>query len=213
MTITLQQLESRLWDAANALRGPVDPADFKTYVFPMLFWKWISDTWEFEHAQALSKYGDNLTDEIEADYHRFELPDGARWNQVIIKTNNLGAGIAKSLLRIEQANPQSLPGIFGDAAWGNKERIPESALVGLIRAFNSLDLNPGNVSHDMLGQASSLPPARSSTCSSASSNPNRVSPSTTRQPVREACSSPPSTTCERRAWITGRCACTPRKST
>jgi type I restriction enzyme M protein len=152
MTITLQQLESRLWDAANALRGPVDPADFKTYVFPMLFWKWISDTWEFEHAQALSKYGDNLTDEIEADYHRFELPDGARWNQVIIKTNNLGAGIAKSLLRIEQANPQSLPGIFGDAAWGNKERIPESALVGLIRAFNSLDLNPGNVSHDMLGQ-------------------------------------------------------------
>jgi hypothetical protein len=28
------------------------PADFKTYVFPMLFWKWISDTWEYEHAQA-----------------------------------------------------------------------------------------------------------------------------------------------------------------
>ena len=43
---TLQDLESRLWDSANALRGPVDPADFKNYVFPMLFWKWISDTWE-----------------------------------------------------------------------------------------------------------------------------------------------------------------------
>ena len=42
----LADLERRLWDAANALRGPVDPADFKTYVFPMLFWKWISDTWE-----------------------------------------------------------------------------------------------------------------------------------------------------------------------
>ncbi|MDQ1245714.1 MAG: type restriction enzyme protein, partial [Actinomycetota bacterium] len=35
MTITQQELETRLWDAANALRGPVDPADFKTYVFPM----------------------------------------------------------------------------------------------------------------------------------------------------------------------------------
>lgn len=36
MTITQQELEARLWGAANALRGPVDPADFKTYVFPML---------------------------------------------------------------------------------------------------------------------------------------------------------------------------------
>ena len=65
MTVTLQQLESRLWDAANALRGPVDPADFKTYVFPMLFWKWISDTWEYEHAEAVTEYGGDLTAEYE----------------------------------------------------------------------------------------------------------------------------------------------------
>jgi type I restriction enzyme M protein len=52
-TITLTDLETRLWGAANALRGPVDPADFKTYVFPMLFWKWISDTWAWKHAQAV----------------------------------------------------------------------------------------------------------------------------------------------------------------
>ena len=42
MTISLQDLEARLWAAANALRGPVDPADFKTYVFPMLFWKQLN---------------------------------------------------------------------------------------------------------------------------------------------------------------------------
>ena len=53
MTITQSDLEGRLWKAANALRGPVDPADFKTYVFPMLFWKWISDTWVYEHDEAL----------------------------------------------------------------------------------------------------------------------------------------------------------------
>ena len=29
MPLQLQELESRLWSAANALRGPVDPADFK----------------------------------------------------------------------------------------------------------------------------------------------------------------------------------------
>lgn len=58
VTITQQELESRLWAAANALRWPVDPADFKTYVFPMLFWKWISDTWVYEHDTALEEYGD-----------------------------------------------------------------------------------------------------------------------------------------------------------
>jgi type I restriction enzyme M protein len=152
VTITQQELESRLWSAANALRGPVDPADFKTYVFPMLFWKWISDTWDHEYAEAAEEYGDELTDEIEADYHRFELPDGTHWGQVTIKTSNLGAEIGKAFQRIEQANARSLAGIFGDAAWGNKERIPESALLGLIRAFNEITLDPSTVSHDLLGQ-------------------------------------------------------------
>jgi hypothetical protein len=41
--ITLSQLESHLWEAANTLRGPVDAADFKTYIFPLLFFKRISD--------------------------------------------------------------------------------------------------------------------------------------------------------------------------
>ena len=67
MTIAQQHLESRLWSAANALRGPVAHADFMTYMFPMLFWKWISDTWTWEHEQAVADFGDALNDEIEAD--------------------------------------------------------------------------------------------------------------------------------------------------
>ena len=34
--LALSQLESHLWEAANILRGPVDAADFKTYVFPLV---------------------------------------------------------------------------------------------------------------------------------------------------------------------------------
>ncbi|NLA30618.1 MAG: hypothetical protein GX880_02190, partial [Methanomicrobiales archaeon] len=41
-TTSLAQLESHLWEAANILRGPVDAADFKTYIFPLLFFKRIS---------------------------------------------------------------------------------------------------------------------------------------------------------------------------
>lgn len=151
MTITQQGLESRLWAAANALRGPVDPADFKTYVFPMLFWKWISDTWGYEHNEALDEYGDDLDDEIEADFHRFELPKGTLWSEVTGTVVNLGAEIAKAFQRIEKANPRSLAGVFGDASWGNKERIPESALLNLIQAFNQIRLDPTTVSHDLLG--------------------------------------------------------------
>lgn len=151
MAISQQELESRLWDAANALRGPVDPADFKTYVFPMLFWKWISDTWVFEHDQALDEFGDDLDDEIEADFHRFDMPEGTLWSEVTTKVVNLGAEIAKTFQRIEKANPRSLAGVFGDASWANKERIPESALLGLIKAFNRIQLDPSTVSHDLLG--------------------------------------------------------------
>ncbi|WP_375479116.1 N-6 DNA methylase [uncultured Jatrophihabitans sp.] len=152
MTIVLQDLEKSLWNAANALRGPVDPADFKTYVFPMLFWKWISDTWAYEHNQAAEKWGDALDDEIEADFHQFELPDGTRWAQVTNSSTTLGAKITKAFGRIEQANPKQLNGIFGDAVWANEDRLPQSALLGLIKAFNEITLNPDTVGHDMLGQ-------------------------------------------------------------
>jgi type I restriction enzyme M protein len=151
VTITQQDLEASLWKAANALRGPVDPADFKTYVFPMLFWKWISDTWVSEHAEALDSYGDDLNEEIEADYHRFDMPLGTLWSEVTTQVTNLGAEIAKAFQRIEKANPRSLAGVFGDASWGNKERIPESTLLGLIKAFNEIRLDPSTVSHDLLG--------------------------------------------------------------
>ena len=40
--ITLSELEQYLWGAANILRGPVDKADFKSYIFPLLFFKRIS---------------------------------------------------------------------------------------------------------------------------------------------------------------------------
>ena len=153
MTITEAELQSRLWEAANALRGPVDPADFKTYVFPVLFWKWISDTWEHEHAQAVAVYGDALDPELEADYHRFTVPHGCLWGDVVIRTETIGPRIATALGRLEQANPDALAGVFGDAAWGNRERLPESALVDLLDGFDGIRLDPDSVAHDALGHA------------------------------------------------------------
>jgi len=132
LKLTRSQLESALLAAANALRGPVDPADFKTYVFPVLFFKWISDNWDYQHAAAVAEWGDELTEEIEdADFQPFVIPEGCHWGDVHNTSFHIGPKLNMILQRVQQANP-SLAGVFGDANWGNKERLPEPALVALL---------------------------------------------------------------------------------
>lgn len=56
--VSLAELESHLWEAANILRGPVDAADFKTYIFPLLFFKRICDVWDDEYQEIVDETGD-----------------------------------------------------------------------------------------------------------------------------------------------------------
>ncbi len=144
-TLTQQELEARLWDAANNLRGPVDPTDFKSYIFPLLFFKWVSDTWDMEHEEAEADFGSEIEADVEADYHRFLIPGGCHWSDLRNTTANVGAKLQKVLDRLQQANPETLAGIFGDVAWANKERIPEASLLGLIDTFDRLTLRPDQV--------------------------------------------------------------------
>lgn len=150
--MTQQQLESTLWAAANALRGPVDPGDFKAYVFPVMFFKWISDTWNFHHATAVADWGDELTDVIEADYQPFTIPKDCHWSDVHNTTTIIGVKLNSALQSIEQANPD-LVGVFGDVNWANKDRLPETALVTLLDTFHDVQLDPDHVRGDMLGAA------------------------------------------------------------
>ena len=127
--LTQRELEQALWAAANALRGPVDPGDFKAYVFPVLFYKWISDVYDFRHEQAIADLGDDWTQEIEdEDYQTFRVPDGAHWDDTYQVTKKPGAVLNRALVAIQEANPGKLAGVFGDVNWANTERIPESAL-------------------------------------------------------------------------------------
>jgi type I restriction enzyme M protein len=74
--LTQQEAELRPRGASNSLSGTVDAADAKTYVFPTLFWKWISDPWDHEYATAVADFGDDLDPEAEADCQRSALPNG-----------------------------------------------------------------------------------------------------------------------------------------
>ena len=42
-TLDLDTLESHLWEAADILRGSIDAADYKNYIFGLLFLKRIND--------------------------------------------------------------------------------------------------------------------------------------------------------------------------
>ncbi|MGB2713992.1 MAG: type I restriction-modification system subunit M N-terminal domain-containing protein, partial [Vicinamibacterales bacterium] len=77
-TVTLSQLESHLWEAANILRGsPVDRTDWKSYILPLLFFKRICDCWDEEHEAMLAEYGEDFADE-----HRFQILEGCHWSNV-----------------------------------------------------------------------------------------------------------------------------------
>src|SRR5436309_2611605 len=114
-TLTLGQLESHLWEAANILRGPVDAADFKTYVFPLLFFKRISDVYDEEYASALSESSSDEEYALFPQNYRFQIPEGCHWNNVRVVTANIGQALRKAMQGIEKANPETLLWhFFGD---------------------------------------------------------------------------------------------------
>jgi type I restriction enzyme M protein len=151
--ISGQELERRLLAACNRLRGPVDPTDYKAYIFPLIFLKRISDYWGWEYARALEAFdGDEKLARLE-DNFRFVLPEGCHWSDVQALTESVGVELQKILQRIELANSDTLAGIFGDVQWANKEKIPEHALMDVIEEFSTLDLPPDTAPGDVLGAA------------------------------------------------------------
>src|SRR5690349_15323689 len=146
--IVLDRLESALWEAANILRGPVDAADFKTYIFPMLFFKRISDVFDEEIRQAMEESGGDAQYALFPENHRFQIPPGAHWDDVRAIPTNIGQALQTALRAIEQANPQTLFGIFGDANWTNKERLSDTTLRNLIEHFSAIDLSDAAVHSD-----------------------------------------------------------------
>jgi type I restriction enzyme M protein len=152
-SLTLSQLESHLWKAAWILKGPVDAADFKTYVFPLLFFKRISDVHDEEHAAALAAFDGDEEAALFAENYRFQVPEGCHWRDVRQVTTNVGQALQTALRGIEQANPHTLYGIFGDAQWTNKESLTDALLRDLIEHFSQLPLGNKAAKTDVLGQS------------------------------------------------------------
>lgn len=151
--ITLSQLEQYLAKAAWILKGPVDASDFKVYIFPLLFFKRISDVYDEEYQEALEDSGGDEDYAALPEFHRFEIPEGCHWKNVRETTTNVGPAIEKALRGIEQANQEFLYGIFGDAQWSNKNKLSDRLLTDLIEHFSQYQLSNAVVDTDILGQS------------------------------------------------------------
>ncbi len=145
------ELEKYLWGAATTLRGTIDAGDYKQFIFPLLFFKRICDVYdeEFENALATSDGDKEYASFVEN--HHFQIPKESHWKKVREVTVNVGMAIQNAMRSIEQANPDTLTGIFGDATWTNKDRLSDEILIDLIEHYSKHKLNLSNVPDDQLG--------------------------------------------------------------
>ena len=157
--IELGELETFLYASADILRGYVEASDYKSYVFPLLFFKRVCDVYDEETANAIEQYGEDGAKFMGASIHRFIVPEGYHWKNVRNTTENVGIAIKNAFYAIEQANedPKThekiLVGVFGDASWANKAALPDEMLKNLIEHFSTKTLSIANCPEDELGQA------------------------------------------------------------
>lgn len=150
------RLYSHLFEACNILRGPIDQDDYKSYVIPILFFKRISDVYDEETAENEQKYGEDIVFYPEEELHAFVIPEGCHWRDVRNVSEDVGKAIVDATMSIEQANPDTLAGLFSsfdDANWTDKNKISDERLKNLIEHMSSLPVGNKNYSADVMGDA------------------------------------------------------------
>src|SRR5262249_9496606 len=107
-------LESKLWAAADKLRGHLDAAEYKNVVLGLIFLKYISDSFQELYRTLKNTQGADPEDRDEyAAENVFWVPQDARWGalQSKAKSAEIGILIDKAMEAIERDNP-TLKGVL-----------------------------------------------------------------------------------------------------
>lgn len=129
--------ETKLWAAADKLRGHMDAAEYKHVILGLIFLKYISDSFEERHSQLIKDKDLGADPEDRDEYtaeNVFWVPPKARWLylQDNAKQSDIGVIIDNAMDLIERENPSLkgvLPKIFARPDL-NKQKLGE--LVDLI---------------------------------------------------------------------------------
>ena len=151
MALTSQELQTKLWQAADILRGQIDSADYKNYIFSLLFLKRLSDRFDEEVELAVRTGVPREVAVADMDEHQFAVPAEAHWSQICSATMNLGETLNVASDAIEEANPGRLDGVLGGTNWNDETKLGspanrESIIRRLLNHFSDLDLSDRNLS-------------------------------------------------------------------
>jgi hypothetical protein len=108
--------EAQMWQAADALRGSMDAAEYKHVVLGLLFLKYISDAFEEHHGRLEAERAQGADPEDPDEYRAlniFWVPPEARWSHLKAqaKQPTIGQLVDDAMAGIERDNP-SLKGVL-----------------------------------------------------------------------------------------------------
>jgi type I restriction enzyme M protein len=134
-------IEVTLWEAANKLRGSVEPAEYKHVVLGLIFLKFASDKFE-EHRAKLIAEGKDKYLEMAEFYNMnnvFFLEETSRWNYLIKKSkqNDIALLIDTALHTIEKNN-KALKGALPDNYF-SRLGLDVTKLASLLDTINDID--------------------------------------------------------------------------
>jgi type I restriction enzyme M protein len=148
--LTQQKLEQFLWEAADILRGAVQPPRYKFYILPLLFYKRLSDVYEEEYHELLEKY--HVEEIAKKKFHRFLITKNCSWEEIRKISKDIGEKLNQALKQIAKENPE-LEGVINRTDFNDREELPEARLFKLMEHFSRAKLGNENVEPDILGRA------------------------------------------------------------
>ncbi len=146
----LKTIRLQLWRTVAILRGVSEGSEFLSHVLGIMLYKRISDTWqeEYEQLEATATFD---FDPHNPDDHRFQVPDGALWQDIRACSTNVGERLNRALEDIGRANPR-LRSAFAGLDF-NRRQFSGELLEYLLSHFDGISLRPSRVNSELLGKA------------------------------------------------------------